>query len=80
MTMFDHEGAGEGVKISQNLTTWYRMTPYENSKKGFKRITITLNIPEHDKLLTKYENSFKQLCAVKKILYILETFFVKTKE
>ena len=28
MTMFDHEGGG-GVKISENLTTWYMDAPYQ---------------------------------------------------
>ena len=31
MTMFDHEGGG-GVKISENLTTWYINAPVGNWK------------------------------------------------
>ena len=31
MTMFDHEGGG-GVKISENLTTWYIDAPVGNWK------------------------------------------------
>ena len=28
MTMFDHDGGREGVKISENLTTWYMDDPF----------------------------------------------------
>ena len=35
MTMFDHDG-GRGVKISENLTTWYMDAPLEGSELLFK--------------------------------------------
>ena len=30
LTMFDHDG-GRGIKISENLTTWYMIDPFQNN-------------------------------------------------